>query len=67
MSDLDRFVALYKSFGIELKPEAKTEYGKEIIVVELRADDPKFDGYTGFYSDVEFDKGGTFVRQGFGE
>jgi len=76
MSDLDNFIKLYKSFGIDLKPK-KTEKGEEVfvngeysvephIIIGMRQGD-LFCGYSGFFSDVIFDKDGKFVEQGFWE
>lgn len=67
MRDLDRFIELYKSFGIELKPE-KTAKGFKIELSGSAVDyNGKLDGYSMFFSDVEFDKDGKFLRQGFWE
>jgi len=74
MTDLDIFLLFYKRAGIELTPVddshgdsivfrfGKDRYGDNDVV-----DSNKFDGYPGFYSDVEFTKEGEFIRQGFWE
>jgi len=64
MTDLEKFVELYKSFGIEL--EVKTEGTHYTIMMEAN-DDPKLEGYSTFYSDVTFDIDGKFLYQGFWE
>ena len=70
MTDLQKFIETYTQFGIEVK----TKIDKDKIIVELNGLDnhstksSKFDGYMGFYSDLEFDlKNGKFIRQGFWE
>lgn len=78
MTDLEKFLALYKEFGVELDvPTVCTEIeldecrerprpGDLIVSLEQGADE-KLDGYGGFYSLVVFDKDGKFVKQGFWE
>lgn len=63
MTDLERFIDLYKSFGIELKVE--TINGE--LVVQMNAKENGFIGYSGFGSDVIFDINGKFKEQGFWE
>lgn len=66
MTDLENFIALYKTFGIELKVEKAEDSSNQFI--ELRdGDHEKLEGYSGFFSDVEFDKDGKFLKQGFWE
>lgn len=87
MTDLERFIELYRSLGIEcivnritidpqfngrsIKPEIK-----ERQAIHLGGDDyrdikstssEKFDGYGGFFSNIEFDMDGNFISQGFWE
>ncbi len=75
MTDLQKFIDLYKSFGIELKskeiqddirryPNAKTVITMWAEPGEVTGD---FDGYTPFRSDVLFDENGKFIKQGFWE
>ncbi len=64
MTDLEKFVELYKSFGIEL--EVKEEDTHYAIIMEADTH-PKFEGYNTFYSDVTFDTDGNFLTQGFWE
>ncbi len=70
MTDLEKFIDTYKQFGIELKVK---EYD-DCFTVYLNGGDmkyettsEKFDGYCGFFSDVDFDLNGKFLRQGFYE
>lgn len=79
-TDLQRFVELYKSFGIECKVNqvdvphqyshmaTKDQY---IVLTDGRSDheatsDGRFNGY-GMFSDIVFDENGKFKSQGFWE
>jgi hypothetical protein len=62
-SDLDKFVSLYKSVGIELHPIEKEGEG---FILELK-ENHGFDGYAMFLSVIEFDSNGKFLKQGFWE
>ena len=62
-TDLQKFVELYTELGIELDI-SKEEDGFEI---QMGAEDIGFEGYAGFFSLVEFDKEGNFLKQGFYE
>lgn len=64
MSDLDKFIALYKELGIELEPEHREN---TIVLILAEGDNPKLIGYGSFYSEIEFDKNGEFNEQGFWE
>ena len=74
MTDLERFLIFYENVGIMLKPQ-KNKEGENIFYIigdSMYADCTennldKFDGYNGFFSDVEFTAKGQFVRQGFWE
>jgi hypothetical protein len=73
MSDLDKFVALYKEFGIDIKV-SKTDTGYSVTLIgeryghdDAETTSPKFEGYMGFYSLIEFNKDGNFIKQGFWE
>lgn len=73
MTDLERFIELYRSFGIDCVLNA-TDEGTLIELSQfngltgMKATlSDKFGGYSAFYSWVEFDKAGTFVKQGFWE
>lgn len=81
-TDLERFVELYKSFGIDCKVNIAEKDGQ---LMHVNKDDrfiligdyydnkhettgsDKFTGYPSFYSDVVFDKDGKFKTQGFWE
>jgi hypothetical protein len=65
MSDLEKFIELYKSLGIELKPTQSRN--KEITLHLEEGEHEKFQGYSNFYSDIVFDKNGKFLYQGFYE
>ena len=77
LNDLDRFLALYESLGINLgRGDAADEiilymgdehYCDEYGVKGYKKDDEKFDGYIGFFSTVRFTKDGKFIKQGFWE
>lgn len=64
MTDLERFLDTYKQFGVELKTE---ENDNGNISIFLHSKTYIFDGYFGFFSDLEFTKDGKFLRQGFWE
>ena len=71
MTDLEKFIDTYKQFGIEIKTCENTK-GNIRITLNGCDDDTatnsnKFDGYSGFVSDLEFTKEGKFLRQGFWE
>ena len=70
-TDLQRFLGLYKSFGIELKVEKCEPSNPEVeegFLVELKqGSHPKLKGYTWFFSTILFDKSGKFIEQGFWE
>ena len=75
MTHLEKFVALYKEFGIDVKVEktntgfsvklSDSSYKSEEDIFTTFSD--KLDGYSSFYSDIEFDGEGNFKRQGFWE
>jgi len=73
MTDLERFLAFYEGVGIKLNPMPDTENIRYLIGDDHYGYDSdintskKFNGYNGFYSDVEFTKDGKFMRQGFWE
>lgn len=70
-TDLELFKELYLKFGINLKQYhnekdivllfGNSSYDKDIIGNE------KFDGYNGFYTKVDFDLKGNFIKQSFYE
>ena len=69
MTDLEKFIDTYTQFGIDVK--FYEEDGKIRIDLNGYGDSAtesyKFDGYSGFCSDLEFTKEGKFLRQGFWE
>jgi CMP-2-keto-3-deoxyoctulosonic acid synthetase len=73
MTDLENFVNLYRSFGIECNVNIAKD-GTRVIyferssipnVIETVSD--KFHGHTGFFSQITFDAKGKFISQGFWE
>lgn len=77
MTDMERFIELYKSFGIELKAEKNKKWisiregtyedapGYTISIEE--GDHPKLGGYAGFGTVIEFTEDGKFLKQDFWE
>ena len=74
MTDLEKFVQLYKDLCIDCKINTIKE--EQVIYLNGGSgsstgyndtDSEKFDGYVGFYSDVRFDLSGKFIMQGFWE
>jgi hypothetical protein len=64
MTDLEKFIELYKSVGIELKPII-TEGGS---FLNLGSEEHKlFKGYSESCTQIYFDKDGKFVKQEFWE
>jgi hypothetical protein len=66
MTDLDKFIALFQSVGIDIKP-TKSDTGFSITLGD--ADEhpytsDKVKGYTGFYTAIEFDPEGKFISMG---
>jgi len=59
-TDLEKFLALYESFGIELEI-IKYEEGDGFCIILGKGIDPKMDSYAGFYSNVFFDDEGKFI------
>lgn len=67
-TDLERFVALYKSFGIDCVVSVDGE--QKLIILNDWTDlentsSDKFDGNSGCHSYVFFDLNGKFLRQDF--
>ena len=70
MSDLDRFIELYKDLGINLVVHdcSDRRHPEAVFGINLSADDGEtFEGYWGFFSEIGFDRDGKFVFQGFWE
>jgi len=65
MTDVEKFIELYKNLGIDLKVETYNNGNKTI---SLSSDiSEKFGGYFSFYSVIEFDEKDKFVCQNFYE
>lgn len=74
MSDLEKFIQLYGSLGITLNPVQDGDEINVLIVADApcwkgegTSYHPSFEGYSGFYSKIVFDKDGKYLRQGFWE
>ena len=72
MTDLERFKELYSSLGIELIVNNDLSDNKQTIILSQGqyADQSMtkgFIGYSGFYSQIDFDLDGKFLEQGFWE
>lgn len=67
MTDLEKFIELYRSVGIELQPIQRDG----LLVLRLQAPSAFLDtyqssliqGYDGFTTDIEFSPEGKFIRQ----
>ena len=74
-TDLDRFIKLYKSFGIDcivFEPDGlikRIQFQSSSNGNEDENDTVsyKFDGYIYLYSTIDFDMDGKFLEQGFWE
>lgn len=64
MTHLERFIELYKDFGIELKPEP---CANGFRIVFENNEHPKLGGYIGFGTEVFFTEQGEFIQQNFWE
>lgn len=79
MTDLEKFIALYREFGIDLSPYVTTRDGCSVVTMSVYVSEarwPKFsgdrgvkqfEGYSGFCSEVVFDSTGKFSKQEFWE
>lgn len=63
MSDLKKFIRLYKGFGITVNP-IKTIPGQFVIVLR-EGEQPMFKGDKDHSSHIVFDKDGKFLLQDF--
>lgn len=66
MTDLEKFIELYRSVGVDYE----IEYNKQLKITILSLIpnfkiDSKIDGDKYCYSTITFDKDGKFVMQGF--
>jgi hypothetical protein len=72
-SDLEKFIELYRSVGMKLKPfvnEQNKENGYQYLQIIADWDDEetgKTIGYNGFYTRLYFDESGKFIQQGIWE
>jgi hypothetical protein len=72
-TDLEKFIELYKSVGIELKPvvnEMDVKNGYQYLEIsndEYGTVTEKTTGYNGFYTRIYFDESGKFIQQGIWE
>jgi len=71
MTDLEKFIEIYKSFGIncivgEKDMQKVIEFHGSTGWVEPTWSD-KFEGYSGFYSQIIFSLDGKFIKQTFYE
>lgn len=80
-TDLQKFIELYESFGITLKPCPEKYVDNVNLTItkyytvcmnlpedsEYNGASDKFCGYSGFFSEVRFDEEGKFISQGFYE
>lgn len=60
MTDLEKFIAFYRQFNIELEAYVP-KWDNNVIAIDLIADE--FVGHC--YSRIEFTKEGKFIEQGF--
>lgn len=72
MTDLEKFIDLYKSFGIDVKVFKIADSNQRVILGEcygerMVTESDKFKGYNGFYSRLIFSPEGKFIEQGFYE
>jgi len=76
MTDLEKFVELYKSFGVDVVVDSCEVPGERLIHLteggmfnsgEGWTEDDRFKGYCDFFTTVSFDEDGKFVSQGFYE
>ncbi len=63
---------MYSYIGFELIVNIDSDNQKQIVILSKDDYDDKkpttgFSGYTGFYSQIEFDMSGKFLEQGFWE
>ena len=70
MTDLEKFVELYQSLDIPIKVSDGSGSGEppaaKVIALES-GDHSKLVGYSGFGTEILFDKEGKFISQGFWE
>jgi hypothetical protein len=67
-TDLDKFIELYLSFGIDLRDQVVKGAENKIWIYPHECygkiiGSEKIEGYIGFYTSVRFDKAGKFISQ----
>ena len=62
MSDLDKFVSLYKEVGIDVAAEKDQD---RFIILLVSGAHPKLSGYIGYCTEIHFDLAGKFLEQKF--
>lgn len=71
MTDLEKFMELYGSIGItpEVNPKGYNlnDGSKTLLLIREGNPSPLIDGYGGFYTTIDFDSEGKFIKQGFWE
>ena len=68
MTDLEKFIELYKSIGITVEQEVRDDnIVLSISSWALGKEQERLEGYSGFYTDIIFSKEGKFIKQGFWE
>lgn len=77
MTDLQKFLELYRSVGIEpeINPDQESDFSwvtpmvdrGTVLVLCGSTDANKTDGYMNFFTRIDFDKDGNFISQGFWE
>jgi len=65
MTDLEKFIELYKSVGIDLAPI--TDDDGLCLKIEQGNHGDLVDGYSSFFTLINFDLSGEFVSQGIWE
>ena len=66
MTDLEKFLELYRSVGIE--PEINEVKNGTLLRLEAESSrNSPFVGYMGFYTQITFDQNGKFQNQGIWE
>lgn len=69
-SDLDKFIKLYKSIGVKIKPIKQPNGDCSIILggtAKATQNDKRFRSCAAFYTEIYFDSSGRFKSQFFAE
>ena len=62
-TDLQKFVELYQSIGVDLEAFVIAEAGTEQYLTIEAYGHPNITGLYGFYTCITFDKNGKFINQ----